>query len=61
MAQKTKKSDYYKIDGDKVERLKKSCPKCGEGVFMAEHLNRFACGKCGYMEYKKNEKAEKEE
>ena len=24
----------YKIDGDKVERLNKFCPKCGAGVFM---------------------------
>ncbi|WP_459201994.1 30S ribosomal protein S27ae [Methanococcus sp. CF] len=57
----TKKSDYYKVEGNTVVRLKKVCPKCGAGVFMAEHLNRFACGKCGHLEYKKNEKAESEE
>lgn len=44
---------YYKIDGDKVERLRRSCPKCGDGVFMAEHKDRFTCGKCGYTEFKK--------
>ena len=32
---------------------KKTCPKCGAGVFMAEHKNRIACGKCGYTEFKK--------
>jgi len=32
---------------------KKTCPKCGPGYFMAEHKNRFACGKCGYTEFKK--------
>ena len=30
----------------------KNCPKCGEGVFMAEHNNRRSCGKCHYMEKK---------
>ncbi len=32
---------------------KKTCPKCGAGVFMAEHGNRFSCGKCGFTEFKK--------
>ncbi|MEM3374522.1 MAG: 30S ribosomal protein S27ae [Candidatus Woesearchaeota archaeon] len=31
----------------------KTCPKCGPGVFMAEHKNRISCGKCGYTEFKK--------
>ncbi len=26
------------------------CPKCGPGVRLATHSNRFSCGKCGYME-----------
>ena len=57
MATKNKgvqKYKYYKIEGNKLERLKKICPKCGPGVFMAEHLNRYACGRCGFMEWKKN-------
>ena len=41
----------YQVSGDKLER-KKSCPKCGVSVFLAEHKNRFACGKCGYTEMK---------
>ncbi len=28
------------------------CPKCGAGVRLAEHKNRFSCGKCGYFEKK---------
>lgn len=32
---------------------RKSCPKCGSGVFMGEHKNRTSCGKCGYTEFKK--------
>jgi small subunit ribosomal protein S27Ae len=47
------KKDAYKIDGGKVTRLKKHCPKCGPGVFMAEHDDRVSCGKCGYTEFKK--------
>ena len=38
-------------DGAKAKR--KSCPKCGPGVFMGEHKNRTACGRCGYTEFKK--------
>ena len=41
---------YFKVSGDKVERLKKHCPKCGEGVFLAHHKDRLTCGRCGYME-----------
>jgi len=44
---------YYKVEGGKVVRLKKSCPRCGPGVFMAEHADRFHCGRCGYTEFKK--------
>ena len=50
----TKKSEYYKIEGDKIVRTKKVCPKCGPGVFMAEHKDRYHCGRCGYTEFKEN-------
>jgi small subunit ribosomal protein S27Ae len=30
----------------------RSCPKCGGGTRLAEHADRRACGKCGYMEKK---------
>jgi small subunit ribosomal protein S27Ae len=49
---KVKKGSLYKIEGEKITRTKKFCPKCGAGIFMAEHKDRFACGKCGYMEKK---------
>ena len=48
-----RKSDLYKVDGDKIERKNQICPRCGEGVFMADHGDRFACGNCGYTEMKK--------
>jgi small subunit ribosomal protein S27Ae len=31
----------------------KSCPKCGKGVFMAQHKDRVTCGRCGYTEFLK--------
>ena len=29
----------------------KSCPKCGEGYYMAGHEDRSYCGKCHYTEF----------
>ncbi|HIH20076.1 TPA: 30S ribosomal protein S27ae [Candidatus Micrarchaeota archaeon] len=34
----------------KAYKISKYCPKCGSGVRLAEHKDRLACGKCGYME-----------
>ncbi len=51
--EKMKKGAYYKIEGDTATKERRSCPKCGGGVFLAEHKNRFSCGKCSYTEWKK--------
>ncbi len=53
---KMKKSTYYEIKGGSLKRKRVSCPKCGSGVFMAEHKDRQTCGKCGYTEWKTGEK-----
>jgi len=53
MADDKKKPGYqiHKIyDGGKAKN--KSCPKCGPGIFMANHKDRSTCGKCKYMEKK---------
>ena len=47
-----RKADKYKIEGDKLSRGR-TCPKCGPGVFMAEHKDRYHCGRCNYTEFKK--------
>lgn len=47
----TKKADKYKVEGNKVKKSR-TCPKCGPGVFMAEHEDRYYCGRCHYMEKK---------
>lgn len=33
-------------DSGKVQRLRKQCPQCGPGTFMATHFDRVYCGKC---------------
>ncbi|HDQ59928.1 MAG TPA: 30S ribosomal protein S27ae [Candidatus Woesearchaeota archaeon] len=58
----TKSSAKYKkytLESGKVVKKGKPCPKCGSGVFLAEHKDRLSCGKCHYMEVKKT--APKEE
>jgi len=42
---------FYKIKGDKAERMRKECSRCGKGVFMSEHKNRRTCGKCALTEF----------
>jgi small subunit ribosomal protein S27Ae len=42
---------YYKVKGNKAERTKKECSRCGKGVFMSEHKDRRTCGKCGLTEF----------
>jgi ubiquitin-small subunit ribosomal protein S27Ae len=46
----SKKSACYEISGSSLKRKNRNCPKCGPGVFMAGHKDRWTCGKCGYME-----------
>ncbi|MEM2889951.1 MAG: 30S ribosomal protein S27ae [Candidatus Hadarchaeum sp.] len=55
MAEKIKasKSKIYKLDGKTLKRQRPQCPRCGPGVFMADHKNRWSCGKCGYTDFKK--------
>ena len=45
----------YDIEGDKLVRKKRTCPKCGEGTFLAQHKNRESCGKCSYTEFRKKD------
>jgi len=41
----------YKVEADGLTRLRKECPRCGRGYFMAQHKNRLTCGNCGYTTY----------
>jgi ubiquitin-small subunit ribosomal protein S27Ae len=42
----------YEISGSTIKRKNKNCPKCGAGIFLANHKDRETCGKCGYSEIK---------
>lgn len=46
--------EVFKVENEKIIRLRRHCPKCGDGVFLADHKERFSCGKCGYTEFKTN-------
>ncbi|MCI4321054.1 MAG: 30S ribosomal protein S27ae [Thermoplasmata archaeon] len=46
----------YSTKGEALVRTHKSCPKCGPGVFLAEHADRRSCGKCGFSEPKTGSK-----
>lgn len=52
-----KRKELYKVSEKGVERTKKVCDRCGYGTFMAEHKDRWYCGKCGMTVWKKNEQA----
>jgi small subunit ribosomal protein S27Ae len=41
----------YNVSGNKIERKNTSCPKCGQGTFMAKHSDRMTCGSCFYTEF----------
>ena len=42
----------YKVEQDKLIRLRPICERCGPGFFMADHKNRYTCGHCGFTRYK---------
>ena len=56
MSEKKKKEkgvySYYKIEGEKLVRLRLFCERCGPGYFMADHGDRYTCGHCGFTRYK---------
>ncbi len=49
----TQKGAAYKVENGKLIKTKRECPKCGVAVFMAEHKDRYSCGKCSFSEFKK--------
>ena len=52
----TDASKYYSIEGDKLIRNHRACPKCGPSFFLADHYDRWSCGKCGYTVFKRKGK-----
>jgi small subunit ribosomal protein S27Ae len=42
----------YKVESEKVTRLRPTCERCGPGFFMGDHKDRYTCGHCGFTRYK---------
>jgi len=58
----SKKYSKYKVEGDKVIREDKFCPRCGPGIFLMKAQGRTYCGKCHYAEFEgKKQEAPKAE
>ena len=47
--------NYYKVEDDKVVRLKQMCKVCPPGTFIAEHEDRLYCGRCHTVYTKVND------
>ena len=47
-----KKYKHYIVEGDSIKRSR-ACPRCGAGIFLANHKDRLFCGKCRYTEFVK--------
>ena len=43
----------YQVKDGKINRTRTHCPKCGPGIFMAQHKDRRSCGNCGHTEFNK--------
>ena len=43
----SRKYAKYKVSGEKLER-QPNCPRCGPGIFLAQHKDRQTCGTCKY-------------
>jgi small subunit ribosomal protein S27Ae len=48
----SKRYKLYEKAGNELKRKSKFCPRCGSGVFLANHKDRYTCGACNYMEKK---------
>jgi len=51
-----KQNEFFSVKEGKIERKLKICDRCGEGTFMAEHANRWYCGKCSLTIWKQQNK-----
>jgi len=49
-------SKLYSVEGGKLKRNNLTCPKCGNGVYMAKHKDRTTCGNCHYTEFSTKKK-----
>ncbi|KON31135.1 30S ribosomal protein S27 [miscellaneous Crenarchaeota group-15 archaeon DG-45] len=43
----------YIIKDGELDRRLPFCNRCGRGYFMADHGDRYSCGRCGFTIFKK--------
>jgi len=43
----------YKIEGGKIVKKERSCPRCGPGIFLSVGKGRSYCGRCHFTEFEK--------
>ena len=51
----SKKHTKYTVEGDKITKKARSCPRCGPGIFLSVGKGRAYCGKCHFTEFEKKE------
>jgi small subunit ribosomal protein S27Ae len=45
--------DYFNVEANgKVKKLKQECPQCPPATYMADHADRYVCGRCGKTFYR---------
>lgn len=49
------KKTEKKVKKIKAYKKGRSCVRCGSGTKLAEHKDRYSCGKCGYYEKRNKE------
>jgi len=47
-----RQNKFFIIKEGKIEKKGRGCDRCGEGTFMANHEDRWYCGKCGLTIWK---------
>lgn len=51
--------ELWVVEDGKVKRTHRECPRCGPGVYMAQHYSRYHCGKCGYTKFDRKRSTKK--
>jgi len=51
----SKKASKYTVEGDKIIKKARSCPRCGPGIFLSVGKGRSYCGRCHFTEFEKKE------
>jgi len=45
----------YTVEGGKISKKARSCPRCGPGIFLNMAKGRAYCGRCHFTEFEKKE------